>query len=65
MIDQVIAYEEGMLSEVDEIKLFSELVKTGAAWSLQGFYGRNAMNLINHGILDRSGNILVDLNEIE
>lgn len=65
MIEQIIAYEQGMLSEVDEVKLFSELVKSGSAWSLQGFYGRNAASLIQNGVLDRSGNILIDLSEIE
>lgn len=64
MIDSLIDFEQGNLSEVDTIKLFSDLVKTGTAWQLQGFYGRTAMSMIDGGLLDKQGNILVNLDEI-
>ncbi len=63
-IDLIMQFEDGSLSEVDEIKLFANLVRSGMAWQLQGFYGRHAKNLIDNNLIDMSGNILIDLNEI-
>jgi hypothetical protein len=57
-IDQIIAYENGELSDNETIELFAELVKTGMAWSLQGHYGRTAMALIDAGYINRKGEIL-------
>lgn len=34
------------------------LIKTGACWSLQGFYGRNAQHLIEAEIISDCGDIL-------
>jgi hypothetical protein len=64
MIDQIIEFENGMLSEREEISLFSHLVKTGMAWQLQGMYGRQAKYLMDNGVIDRNGNVLIDLNEV-
>lgn len=50
MIEQIIAFEDGTLSEDDTISLFQELINTGQAWSLQGFYGRTAAALIDAGL---------------
>lgn len=58
LVDRIIAYEQGELSPKATIELFSELIKNGQAWSLQGHYGRTAMNLINNGYLDKKGKIL-------
>jgi len=57
LVDYIMAFEEGSLSDKDVVKLFSYLVKTGKAWTLQGFYGRTAMNLIEQGYIDKSGKI--------
>ena len=67
MVDsqKIIAYEGGEMSDKDMVEFFSELVKTGNAWTLQGHYGRTAMNLIENEVIDRQGNILIDLNELE
>lgn len=54
----IMDYEEGNLSEKEQVVLFSNLVKTGMAWSLQGAYGRQAKRLIDAGYLDKSGKIL-------
>lgn len=53
----IIAYESGELDTRETVELFSELVRTGLAWQLQGFYGRTAHSLIRSGILDNSGAI--------
>jgi hypothetical protein len=49
----IIRYEEEGLSEEDTIKLFQYLVDSGMAWRLQGFYGRQAMALIDMGLVTR------------
>ena len=58
IVDKIIDYESGFLSAKNTISLFSELVKSGQAWSLQGHYGRTAEALINAGILSSTGEIL-------
>lgn len=47
----MMAWEEGELSGSDAVTLFQELVNTGQAWSLQGMYGRQAMALIEAGLI--------------
>lgn len=59
-IAAIIAYESGTLGDLDTLNLFSDLVRTGHAWTLQGHYGRNAHALIENGVLDTEGNILID-----
>ena len=58
LLNDITAYESGNLSEGDTVKLFSKLVKSGQAWTLQGRYGRQAKALIDARILDNKGNIL-------
>lgn len=50
-IDKIIAFEHGELDEAEVIDLFQNLVDTGAAWSLQGSYGRMARDLIEAGLV--------------
>jgi len=57
-VDYIIAYEQGELKGQDVLRLFSHLIKTGKAWSLQGSYGRQAQNLIDRGYLSAQGKIL-------
>jgi hypothetical protein len=54
LVNLIIRYENGELSEGDTLGLFQELVDSGMAWSLQGSYGRTANYLIeNEYIYDR------------
>lgn len=57
-LDLMIQFEEGTLSDDEVLDLFGHLVKTGMAWSLQGFYGRLASDLINSGFLSPDGEVL-------
>ena len=53
MTDLMIRYEQTGLGEDETIELFQYLVDTGMAWTLQGFYGRQAMALIEMGLVTR------------
>jgi len=65
LVDKIIAYESGELNAEKTLEFFSELIKTGQAWKLQGSYGRMAHQLIEAGYLDRQGNILRRYSEDE
>ena len=56
-IDYIMDYEMGNLSDLDTLKLFSELIKNGMAWTLQGHYGRTAQHLIDNEYLLSNGDI--------
>lgn len=49
IVDKIIAYEQGELTQEEVIELFQELVNSGMACNLQGSYGRMAMALIEAG----------------
>jgi hypothetical protein len=55
LVDKIISFESGDLNNKDTLELFSELIKTGQAWSLQGCYGRTAQGLIDKGFIDTQG----------
>lgn len=59
----MIDFEEGLLSPSGSLHLLSNLVKSGDAWNLQGFYGRSARRLIDGGIMDEQGNILIPVGD--
>lgn len=56
-VDNIIAYESGELNDMQTLELFSELIATGSAWSLQGHYGRTASALIDRGLITTDGQI--------
>jgi hypothetical protein len=58
MLDQLIAYENGELNSHDTLELFSELIRSGQAWKLQGHYGRMAHHLIENRYIAPDGVIL-------
>lgn len=47
---KVVRYEQDELDGFEIIDLFQELINNGMAWSLQGHYGRMAMDLVNNGL---------------
>lgn len=51
MTNDIIAYESGELEQDEIIAMFQKLVDTGLAWQLQGSYGRQAMALIEAGLI--------------
>lgn len=61
LVGYIMAYESGELRGQEVLKLFSYLIKSGQAWSLQGHYGRMASNLIDRGYLSNKGSILKDV----
>ena len=56
-VGYIIEFESGQLGDAGTIKLFSQLLKTEQAWSLQGSYGRAATALIDGGYLLRDGTV--------
>lgn len=50
-VDDLMAFENGQLSQDEIVALFQRLVDTGLAWQLQGAYGRAAMSLIEQGMV--------------
>tara|TARA_R100001463_G_scaffold135248_1_gene198327 strand:- start:1387 stop:1611 length:225 start_codon:yes stop_codon:yes gene_type:complete len=57
IIDYIMDYEMGHLSDIETIYLFRDLIKNGMAWSLQGHYGRTANKLIESEYLLANGDI--------
>ena len=56
-ISELIDYENGELSLEGTLELFSKLIKSGAAWTLQGSYGRAAQRFIDDNIITADGDI--------
>ena len=61
VVDRIMAFEAGDMDDAGVLELFSQLVRDGTAWSLQGSYGRTAKSLIEQGYLDINGNILKEV----
>jgi hypothetical protein len=54
------AYAEGFCegegaSQQEQLEAWAYLIKTGQCWSLQGWYGRTAENLIARGVISKDG----------
>ena len=58
IINFIIEYESGELSDKNTLELFAELIKSGQAWTLQGHYGRQAKNFVDNGYISTTGKIL-------
>jgi hypothetical protein len=51
MLENISSYENGDMSQDEEVVFFQELVDSGMAWHLQGHYGRHAMYLAEAGLV--------------
>jgi len=58
LVDRIVAYETGETSDDETLNLFAELIKSGLVWKLQGHYGRTAAQLIESGLISKTGEIL-------
>jgi hypothetical protein len=58
MIDDILRYEDGLMTREETIDFFQKLVDNGKAWSLQGSYGRMAEALIKSGDVVDTHNVL-------
>jgi hypothetical protein len=47
-------------SPVEYLEAIAHLIKTGMAWTLQGFFGRTCAPYIEGGIISSEGEILID-----
>ena len=55
LVDKLIAYEEGQITQDEEIiELFQHLIDTGTCWHLDGHYHRVAATLIEAGLIKPS-----------
>ena len=50
---------EGATQE-QQLEAWAYLIKTGQCWTLQGWFGRMADNLITNGIISKDGEILIN-----
>lgn len=57
LVGLIMAHESGELGTEATLTLFSQLVKDGTAWTLQGAYGRQAHALIEDGYLTAAGDL--------
>ena len=60
---RIIAYECGDGDGDFTLQLFSDLVKTGMVWGLQGHYGRTAKYLMDKGYINIHGDIIKSINQ--
>ena len=51
LLEKLMRFEEGDMDEAETIDFFQDLVNTGMAWKLQGYYGRMAAHLIDQGLV--------------
>ena len=51
LVDQLIAYEEGQITDDEEVALFQHLIDTGTCWHLSGHYHRVGATLIEAGLI--------------
>lgn len=65
VVEAIMAFEAGESDYDGTLKLFAHLIASGLAWQLQGSYGRAAAELINQGVITRTGEIVTDLDLID
>lgn len=58
LLDKITAFEEGELTLVQVLELFSYLIRSKLLWRLQGNYERTAQDLLDRELIDSSGEIV-------
>jgi len=48
-IDDIMKFEQGEMEDDEIIDFFQGMINSGVVWTLQGFYGRTAAQLIEGG----------------
>ena len=61
LVGEIMDYESGNMGDARMLELFSHLIKTGQAWTLQGAYGRAARHLIDTDCISADGEILIEV----
>ena len=56
-VGYIMEYEQGSLSGLKTLEMFSHLIKTGLINGLQGSYGRTARALVEDNWLKKDGSI--------
>lgn len=51
LVDRLIAYEEGQITDDEEVAFFQHLIDTGTCWHLAGHYQRVGATLIEAGLI--------------
>jgi hypothetical protein len=64
-LDAILAIELDGSSSSEQLKAWSQLVKSGTYRHLQGFYQRGVRDLIANGILSEDGDILIALSDTD
>tara|TARA_R110000824_G_scaffold150209_8_gene320777 strand:+ start:5574 stop:5750 length:177 start_codon:yes stop_codon:yes gene_type:complete len=54
MVDKIVRYENGEMTEEEVISFFQEIINSGLCWKLQGHYGRTATMFIEEGVCNAS-----------
>ena len=65
LLDKITAFENGELTQVQVLELFSYLIRAKLLWKLPGNYGRTANSLIEAGLIEDSGEINWEMVEPE
>ena len=65
LLDKLMDYEMGNLDDAQILEMFRDLIESGAAWRLQGHYGRTAQRLLDAGLIrrDNRGRYVVSVNK--
>ena len=50
MVEKIMKFENGEMNQEETIDFFQEIINSGLVWELQGFYGRQAMELIEENL---------------
>lgn len=63
-IDDIMDFEAGEMDEDRAIEFFQGMINSGAVWSLQGSYGRTAVNLIENGLCQTAEDYAADNSQL-